>query len=80
MTCDRGKNNPWFNFETGLSKSKQPDSYTDTFLSRTAPAGELCDTGLQAAKGYTLMNLLRAGIRQDGGEAKSLTLNVLQSI
>lgn len=38
--------------------SKQTDSYTVTFPSLTAPSGEECDTGLQAAKGYTLMILL----------------------
>lgn len=56
--------------------SKQTDSYTDTFLSHTALPDELCVTGLQGAKGYTLMNLLRAGNRAD---AKTSTLNFVQS-
>lgn len=58
MTSCHSGTKKFFYFHTGLSVSKQTDSYTDTFPSLTAPSGEECDTGLQAAKGYTLMNLL----------------------
>lgn len=67
-----------FCFQTGSGVSKQTDSDTDTFLSHTAPPGELCDTGPWAAKGYTLMKLLRAGNGWDGEEATTNMLNALQ--